>query len=146
MFDSVITVISELSSDFQVTKVMQCFAQLRQLTKIRFFLSHADSEKVLHAFITSRLKYCNTFYSGIRKWKTQRLLLIQTSATRLLTTTNRSDHISPVLTYECFFYCLFLKPDLNLWFANTQRAWWPQLLQLGPTFGSKSQKVTKPLP
>ena len=38
---------SELSFDTQVTKVVQsCFAQLRQLTKIRSFLSSADLEKV----------------------------------------------------------------------------------------------------
>ncbi len=44
---------SELSFDVQVTKVVQSsFAQLRQLTKIKSFLSLADLEKVIHAFIT----------------------------------------------------------------------------------------------
>ncbi len=53
-------------SDVQVTKVVQsCFAQLRQLTKIKSFLSPADLEKVIRAFISSRLDYCNALYSGI---------------------------------------------------------------------------------
>ena len=59
---------SELSFDSQVTKVVQsCFWQLRQLTRIRSFLSSTDLEKVVHAFISSRLDYCNALYSGISK-------------------------------------------------------------------------------
>ena len=65
---------SELSFDTQVIKVVKsCFAQLRQLTKIRSFLSSADLEKVIHAFISSRLDYCNALYSGISRRNIQRL-------------------------------------------------------------------------
>ena len=89
---------SELSFDTQVTKVLQsCFAQLRQLTKIKPFLSHTDLEKVIHAFIFSRLDYCNALYSGISKRNIQRLQSIQNAAARFLTGTKRSDHITPVL-------------------------------------------------
>ena len=42
----------ELSFDHQVTKVVQCcFIQLRQLAKVRPFLTTPDLEKVIHAFI-----------------------------------------------------------------------------------------------
>ena len=64
---------SELSFDSQVTKVVQsCFRQLRQLTRIRSFLSSTDLEKVVHAFISSRLDYCNALYSGISKGNIRR--------------------------------------------------------------------------
>ncbi len=82
---------SELSFDVQVTKVVQsCFAQLRQLMKIKSFLSFADFEKVIHAFISSRLDYCNALYSGISQRNLQRLQLIQNAAARLLTRTGAS--------------------------------------------------------
>ncbi len=89
---------SELSFDVQVTKVVQtCFAQLRQLTKIKSFLSVADLQKVIHAFISSRLDYCNALYSGISQRNLQRLQLIQNAAAWLLTGIKKRDHISPIL-------------------------------------------------
>ena len=89
---------SVLSFDAQVTKVLQsCFAQLRQLSKIRPFLSSADLEKVLHAFIGSRLDYCNALYSGISRRNVRRLQLVQNAAARFLTGARRRDHITPVL-------------------------------------------------
>ncbi len=76
---------SELSFDVQVTKVVQaCFAQLRQLTKIKSFFSVADLQKVIHAFISSRLDYCNALYSGISQRNLQRLQLIQNAAAWLV--------------------------------------------------------------
>uniref|UniRef100_A0A667WJC6 Reverse transcriptase domain-containing protein n=1 Tax=Myripristis murdjan TaxID=586833 RepID=A0A667WJC6_9TELE len=89
---------SNLSCDAQVTKVVQtCFATLRQLSKIRPFLSPALLEIIIHALISSRLDYCNALYSGISQHNIHRLQLIQNAAARLLTHTRRSDHITPVL-------------------------------------------------
>ncbi len=89
---------TELSFDTQVTKVLQsCFAQLRQLSKIKSFLSPTDLEKVSHAFISCRLDYCNALYSGLSRRNLQRLQLIQNAAARLLTGSKRNDHITPVL-------------------------------------------------
>ncbi len=42
-----------------------------------------------HAFISSRLDYCNVLYSGISKRNLQRLQLIQNAAARLLTEVER---------------------------------------------------------
>lgn len=62
--------------DSRVTKVTQSrFAQLRQLRTIKPFLSHRDLEKVIHAFISSRLDHCNSLYSGISAPNVQRLQL-----------------------------------------------------------------------
>ncbi|KAF7661531.1 hypothetical protein LDENG_00259890 [Lucifuga dentata] len=82
----------------QVTKVVwTCFLQVRLISKVRPFLSFSDLEKVIHTFITSRLDYCNTLYSGISKGNIHRLQLIQNAAVRLLTRSRRSDHIAPIL-------------------------------------------------
>ena len=92
MFDS------ELSFKTQVTKVVQsCFYQLRNISKIKSFLSFTDLEKVIHAFISSRIDYCNALYSGLPKKVISRLQLVQNSAARLLTNTRRREHITPIL-------------------------------------------------
>ncbi|KAF7650077.1 hypothetical protein LDENG_00131650, partial [Lucifuga dentata] len=87
-----------LSFNAQVTKVVQtCFLQLRLISKVRPFLSFSALEKVIHAFITSRLDYCNALYSGISKGNINRLQLIQNAAAWLLTRSRKSNHITPIL-------------------------------------------------
>lgn len=91
IFDSV------LSFDGHITRGYSP-AQLRHLMKIRSFLSTADLEKVIYAFISSWHGYCNALYFGISRENIQRLHLIQNAAARLLTRTKRSKHITLILT------------------------------------------------
>ena len=74
-----------------------CYFQLRNIAKIKSFLSAADLEIVIHAFISSRLDYCNSIYSGLCKKAISRLQLVQNSAARLLTNSRKRDHITPIL-------------------------------------------------
>lgn len=56
----------ELRLDKQINSVVRTsFSQLRLLSKIKSFLLLSDLEKVIHAFITSRLDYCNALYVGV---------------------------------------------------------------------------------
>ncbi len=51
----------ELKFDKQINNVVKsCFFNLRLLAKVKTFLSANDLEKLIHAFIFSRLDYCNT--------------------------------------------------------------------------------------
>ncbi len=52
---------------------------------------------VIHAFITSRLYYCNSLYCGLPQTAISRLQVFQNAATKLLTGTKTRDHISPIL-------------------------------------------------
>lgn len=54
-------------------------------------------EKVVHAFVSSHLDYCNVLYLGVSQASLSRLQLVQNSAARLLTGSKRREHISPVL-------------------------------------------------
>ena len=74
-----------------------CHYQLRQLRSVIGSLP-ADASKVLvHAFISSRLDYCNSLLYGIADGLLQKLQSIQNAAARLITRARRRDHITPVL-------------------------------------------------
>ncbi len=87
-----------LKFDRQINSVVKSsFFQLRLLSKAKSFLSFKNLEKVIHAFITSKLDYCNSLYTGISQTALSRLQLVQNAAARLLTRSHKRDHITPVL-------------------------------------------------
>ncbi|XP_054865229.1 uncharacterized protein LOC129348587 [Amphiprion ocellaris] len=73
------------------------FFHLRNIVKIRNILSQSDAEKLVHAFVTSRLDYCNSLLSGCPNSSLKHLQLIQNAAARVLTIVSKRDHISPIL-------------------------------------------------
>ena len=73
------------------------FFHLRNIAKIRGILSQTDAEKLVHAFVTSRLDYCNSLLSGCSNGSLKSLQLVQNAAARVLTRTRKRDHISPIL-------------------------------------------------
>ncbi len=73
------------------------FYQLRLLSKIKHFLNVKTLEMAVHAFITSRLDYCNSLYCGIAKSQITRLQLVQNASTRFLHNSRKCDHITPIL-------------------------------------------------
>ena len=83
----------------QVSSVVKnSFYHLRLLAKTKAYLSQKNLERVIHAFVTTRLDYCNALYVGIDQSLLRRLQLVQNAAARLLTRTKKHDHISPVLS------------------------------------------------
>ncbi len=73
------------------------FLQLRELSRIRKCIPRREAEIITHAFITSRLDYCNSLLYGLPDCTINRLQKIQNSAARLITLTRKYDHITPVL-------------------------------------------------
>ena len=70
---------------------------LRHIGKIRQYLSEDAATKLMIAFVTSRLDYCNSLLSNISKDQIQRLQLIQDTAARIVSKTKKFDHITPAL-------------------------------------------------
>ena len=52
----------------------------------------------MHAFITSKLDYCNFLLYGCRKMQLKKLQYVQNTAARIITRTRKFDHITPVLS------------------------------------------------
>lgn len=73
------------------------FYHLRNIAKLRPMLTLADAEKLVHAFVSSRLDYCNALLIGIPNKSLQRLQYVQNSAARILMRVRKYDHITPIL-------------------------------------------------
>ena len=52
---------------------------------------------VVHAFVTSRIDYCNSLLYGISDYNINRLQRIKKSVARIVTNTRKYDHITPIL-------------------------------------------------
>lgn len=113
----------KMDKDFKLEQqigavVKSSFYHLRQLAKVKPLLAQQHLETVMHAFITSRLDYCNALYFGVSQFSLRRLQLVQNAAARLLTGTRKREHITPVLAslhwlpvhfrYILIFFYLFL--------------------------------------
>lgn len=60
-------------------------------------LPRNDSEGVIHTFVTSRLDYSNSLFTGLDRSALHHLQVVQNAATRLLTGQKRRDHMRPTL-------------------------------------------------
>ncbi len=82
---------TDLSFSSHVKAVTKsAYYHLKNIARIRCFVSSQDSDKLVHAFITSRVDYCNGLLP--------KLQLIQNAAARILTRTRKSELITPVLS------------------------------------------------
>uniref|UniRef100_A0A8C4TH24 Reverse transcriptase domain-containing protein n=2 Tax=Erpetoichthys calabaricus TaxID=27687 RepID=A0A8C4TH24_ERPCA len=93
-----VTVDCNLNFKSHINKITRtAFFHLRNIAKVRPLISSKDAEKLVHAFVFSRLDYCNALLSGLPKKDINRLQLVQNAAARILTRKRKSEHISPVL-------------------------------------------------
>ena len=73
-----------LTFDQHVTKIVsECFYHLRNIAKIKRYLSNSHALKLIHAFISSKLDYCNSVLFGIKSVSLNKLQKVQNYAARL---------------------------------------------------------------
>ena len=70
---------------------------LRNIGFIRQFLDDATCEKLIHAFVTSKLDFMNSLLFGVPKVHLDKLQRVQYAAARLVTGTKRHEHMRPIL-------------------------------------------------
>ena len=78
------------------------FFHLHNIRRIRKYFSRDSTEKLIHAFVSSRLDYCNGLLYGLPKHLISKLLIVQNAAARIV--------------YTLFLYIrmLFFRPRLNI--------------------------------
>jgi hypothetical protein len=89
---------SNLSMSTHVTNVCKAaFFYLHNIRRIKKYLSKDCLLTLVHAFITSRLDYCNSLLYGITKEQLCKLQRVQNASARLIMDVSKYSHISPVL-------------------------------------------------
>ena len=90
---------SKLSMDAQITKTCSAaFYYLYNIRHIRRYLSKESTESLIHAFISSRLDYCNSLFYNIPSYQLEKLQRIQNAAARLILKESKFCHdITPLL-------------------------------------------------
>ena len=92
IMDSNYTMVSHINH-----KVQESFLKIRELSYYRRYLTDESSNNAVHAYVTSRLYYCNSLLYGLPKELSKRLQSVMNTAARLVTRTRKFDHITPVL-------------------------------------------------
>ena len=89
---------TNLSMYTLITKTCNtAFYYLHNIRAIRKYLTRESTETLIHAFITSRLDYCNSSQYGIPDTRISQLQRIQNACARLVCGVKKYSHITPVL-------------------------------------------------
>jgi len=67
------------------------FFRLRQLRRVRRSLDPVSAATLVHAFVSSRVDYCNAIFAGVPKTTTDRLQRVLNAAARLVSDTRKFD-------------------------------------------------------
>ena len=73
------------------------FYHLRNISRIRKFLSVKSTEILVHSLISSNLDNCNSLLYGLPKYLTERLQAVQNASARLIMLSKKRNHITPLL-------------------------------------------------
>ncbi|XP_064418828.1 RNA-directed DNA polymerase from mobile element jockey isoform X2 [Latimeria chalumnae] len=89
---------ASLTLERQISSVVSSgFFHLRNIRRLRLVLPRDSLSTLMHAFVSSRLDYCNALYAGLPLKAIRRLQLVQNSAARVVNNVSRFDHITPTL-------------------------------------------------
>ena len=84
-------------NDHVTTVCRAAYYHLKNIRSLKPFLSQEALVTVVHAFVTSRIDYCNSLLYGISKYNINRLQRIQNSAARIVASVSKYDHVTPIL-------------------------------------------------
>ena len=93
-----VTIDQNLTMTNHVNNVVStAFMKLRELYFYRRFLTKDSLIVLVHAFITSRVDYCNSLFTGLPDMLLRKLQSVLNASARLISGTRKYDHISHVL-------------------------------------------------
>ena len=86
------------------------FYHIRNIGKVRQYITNDACKILVQALVTSHLDYGNALLQGLPQVLIERLQRIQNCAARLITGSRKSEHTTPVL---CELHCLPVKYRLG---------------------------------
>ena len=92
IFDNTVTM------SFHINNIVKvAFYHLRNIAKIRKYINVTTAEVLVHAFINSKLDFCNSLLHGLPKYEINKLQSVQNAAARVIRCLRTFDHISETL-------------------------------------------------
>ena len=89
---------SDNSFDIRVAKVCRaCYYHLRDLRRIRKYLSNETAILLANAMVSSRLDYCNSLLYGVSKSNIAKLQRDQNALCRIIFRLDKISHVTPFL-------------------------------------------------
>ena len=92
-----------------------CYHHLKDLRRIRKFLSVETAALLEYSMISSRLDYCNSLIYGVSKYNAVKLQKIQNALCRIVFRLDRTCHVTPFLQkihWLPITYCILFKYNL----------------------------------
>ena len=87
-----------LAMNDQISAVVKkCYFHIRNISKIRKYLTAETCKVLVNSLVLSQLDYCNALYYGLPNSSLLRLQRVQNTAARLVSCVKKSAHITPVL-------------------------------------------------
>lgn len=78
-------------------KVKSCIFYLRNISRIRRYLTPEATKLIIHAYVISRIDYANSLLVGVNKSYLRRLQVVQNYAARLIFKSSRRESATPLL-------------------------------------------------
>ena len=89
---------TDFTMAMHVTKTCSAaFFHIHNIRQIGKFLSHEATETFIHAFVTSKVDYCNNLLYGLPAYHIAKLQRVQNAAARLIFKESRFCHITSLL-------------------------------------------------
>ena len=89
---------SNLTIEHQIKHVVKkCFFNICNIGKIGKVLTVESCKVLVNSQVISHLDYCNAIYYGLPSYLILRLQRVQNTAARLISCTQKYDHITPAL-------------------------------------------------
>ena len=92
IFDKTLRIAKQVSATSK-----SCFYQIRNIVRIRTYITDDACKTLVNSLISSRLNYGNVMLYGLSANITNKVQRVQNTAARLISRTKKHQHITPIL-------------------------------------------------
>lgn len=84
--------------DKQINNICKsAFYMLRNISRIRRYLTNDAAKSLVHSFVSTKLDYCNSLLYGLPKCQLNKMQRVLNCAARVVARVGRNDHITGIL-------------------------------------------------